>query len=97
MNILFMATVLVMILFAPDTQAACIWQHECDAWGNCRQVPICDSALDIVPVRPPALAPIPAPTIRPIQRPTLPPLGTSSCRQAYLCSMGNCRWQTVCR
>ena len=97
-----MRTVLIafaLMLVGPIyANAGCIWEFECDSWGNCRQVPLCDSTLDIVPPRSPAIAPIPAPTIRPIPQPIIPPLGTSSCRQAYLCdSWGSCRWETVCQ
>jgi hypothetical protein len=86
-----------LLTSAQQVEAACTWNFECDKWGNCRQVPLCDSTLDIVPPRPPALAPIPPPAVAPDQRPTIPPLGTSSCRQAYICnSWGSCSFQTVC-
>ena len=82
---------------AAPSFAGCTWEFECDAYGNCRQIPLCDSTLDIVPPKPPAIAPIPPPAIAPIPEPTIPPIGTTSCRQAYICdSWGNCSFQTVC-
>lgn len=77
--------------------AACRWTWDCSR-GPCRQVQVCDDSLDMPTIRPPAIAPIPPPSIAPIPPPTLPPLGTSQCRQAYLCdNFGRCHWETVCR
>ncbi len=88
---------LLIAAAAASAQARCVWQFECDRSGNCRQVPICDSTLDIAPIRPLAVPPIVLPPVAPIPRPVVPPIGTSSCRQAYLCnSMGQCGFQTVC-
>ncbi len=58
MRTALIAFVLTVVLpFYAD--ARCIWEFECDRWGNCRQVPICDSTLDIVPPRPLAITPSP--------------------------------------
>ncbi len=96
-----MKYVLALFLVVSGVAAAnagCIWRFECDQAGNCRQVPICDSTLDIAPIKPPAIAPIVLTPIAPISRPVLPPLGTSSCRQAYICNnWGQCGFQTVCQ
>ena len=82
---------------APPAFAACTWEWECDPGGSCIQVPICTSTLDIVPPAPPGIAPIAPPSIKPIMPPTLPPLGTSECREAYLCgALGDCDWRVVC-
>jgi hypothetical protein len=62
-------------VFVPSRAlAACTWTWDCSE-GPCRQIPICDSTLDLPPLRPPSIAPIPAPTLRPLPRPVLPPLG----------------------
>ena len=88
---------LMIVTGAASAQARCIWQFECNSVGNCRQVPICDSTLDIAPIRPLAVPPIVLPPVAPIPRLVVPPIGTSSCRQAYLCnSVGQCSFQTVC-
>lgn len=76
--------------------SGCIWQWDCTT-TPCRQVPICNSALDIVPPRPPSIAPIPAPTIKPIPTPTIAPIGTTQCNQRYICNGNDCRWQNVCQ
>jgi hypothetical protein len=77
--------------------ANCRWDWDCTG-GQCRQVPICDSAIGIVPPRPPSIAPIPPPTIQPVPRPTVPPIGTSSCAPRYMCNgSSQCVWQTICR
>ncbi len=87
----------LVVLFANPSLAACSWQFDCSS-GTCRQVPVCSSSIDIVPVKPARIAPIPAPTIRPIQQPTVPPVGTTSCQPRYLCnSSGNCSWRTLCQ
>lgn len=75
--------------------AACEWTWDCST-GTCRQIPLCDSTLDLPPLRPPEIAPIPSPSIKPLHRPVLPPLGTRSCDEKYLCNGFSCRWQTVC-
>jgi hypothetical protein len=79
--------------------ASCQWTWDCSGGaGQCRQVPICGSTLDIPPPRPPAIQPIPPPTIPPIEMPRVPPVGTLACRQTYLCNnMGQCSWQSVCQ
>ncbi len=88
----------LVALFATAADAACRWEFDCSRGYPCRQVQVCDGALDTPTIRPPAISPIPPPTIAPIPPPTLPPIGTTQCRQAYLCDgFGRCRWETVCR
>ncbi len=59
--------------------------------------PLCENAVDLAPICPPAICPLADRSFVPLNPPTLPPLGTSSCRQARICdSYGNCRWQQVC-
>jgi hypothetical protein len=89
---------MVLIGFA-GAHAACQWTWDCSAGpGQCRQVPVCDSTLDIPMPRPPAVAPIPMPTVRPVAMPTIPPIGTQSCAPRYLCNnLGQCAWQTICQ
>lgn len=82
---------------ARPANAGCRWEWLCDAQGNCRQAPICESSIDLPPLRPPEIKPIVPPAIKPIASPTLPPLGTSECDQVRRCdSWGNCVWDTVC-
>jgi hypothetical protein len=83
------------IIAASPASAQCVWKWDCST-GKCVQVPICRSALDIPPPRPPEIPPIPAPTIRPIPTPTIPPIGTRQCQPRYICTSGQCKWQTVC-
>lgn len=89
---------LAFFLFAPlSADAKCRWTFDCSN-GPCKQVPICDSTLDIVPPKPPRVAPIAPPSIKPIDRPRVPPVGTTSCTNRYLCNdYGHCSWQNVCR
>ena len=84
-----------LALSSVRAEAACTWTWDCST-GTCRQIPICDSTLDLPPLRPAEIAPIPAPSIKPLHRPVLPPLGTRSCDERYLCDGFSCRWQTVC-
>ena len=94
----YLLALLLILTGAAAVEAGCIWQFECDQSGNCRQIPLCDSTLDLVPLKPLAIAPLVLPPIAPIPRPVLPPLGTSSCRQAYICNnWGQCGFQTVCQ
>ncbi len=95
--VVILAVGAVVALAAPAL-VACRWEWDCSRGYPCRHVQVCDDALDLPTIRPPAISPIPPPTIRPIPSPTLPPLGTTQCRQAYLCdAFGRCAWQTVCR
>jgi hypothetical protein len=85
----------IAMVSAP-ANAACRWTWDCSAW-TCRQVPICQSPLDIPGPPPPSIPPIPRPTIEPLEVPRVPPVGTSECRKRYLCDGGECSWQTICR
>lgn len=98
MRYLIASAMLVFSAVGSTAEAACQWTWDCSGFGGCRQVQVCDSTIDMPALRPPEIAPIPSPSIRPIPRTTLPPLGTTSCRQAYLCdSYGQCGWQSVCQ
>ena len=99
MRLTFVAALLALFFRAVPALADCKWTWSCNPTsGQCRQVPVCDSTLDIPPPRPPQVAPVPAPSIPPIPMPTVPPVGTQSCSPQYLCnSLGQCEWRTVCR
>lgn len=76
--------------------AACTWKWDCST-GTCRQVSVCENAIDMPPLKPLELPPLVMPGIAPIPSPTLPPIGTRQCSPRYLCnSYGQCSWQTVC-
>jgi len=88
---------LAIILFFPSLALAnCEWKWDCSS-GQCQQIPICDSSVDIVPPKPPEVAPIPSPTIQPVETPTVAPVGTTQCEQKYICEFNGCSWQTVCQ
>jgi len=91
-----LGTAALILALSSGADAACTWTWDCSR-GPCRQIPLCDSTLDLPSPRPPSVSPIPAPSIRPLPRPVLPPLGTRSCEDRYLCDGMNCRWQTVCQ
>ena len=88
---------LLLAVAASPAQARCTWDYVCDGNGNCRQVPLCDSTLDIPPPAPPRLPPLPPPSIPPLASPRLPPLGTQACypvqRQR---ADGSWYWQEIC-
>jgi hypothetical protein len=89
--------VYLLASLATDALGACRWTWDCSS-GTCRQVQICDGALDLPAIRPPGIPPLASPSIAPIPQPVIPPIGTSECRQAQLCdNLGRCRWETVCR
>ena len=54
-------------LVCESTEAACTWTWDCST-GTCRQIPVCDSTLDLLPPRPPGIAPVSAPSIKPLHR-----------------------------
>jgi hypothetical protein len=86
-----------LTLSSLGAQAACRSTFDCSAIP-CRQVQICDSTLDLPALPSPALPPVVMPSLRPLNPPTLAPLGTSACRQAYICnSYGQCAWRQVCQ
>jgi len=90
-------TLALAFLMAGNAQAACQWKFDCTG-GQCRQIPLCDSANSVVPIRPLQIAPIAPPSIAPLGRPTVPPIGTRSCSPRQICnSAGQCSWQTVCQ
>lgn len=87
----------IALLSSTQSEAGCRWEWICDASGDCKQAPICDSTLDIPPVRPPQIKPIVPPSIEPIAPPTVPPIGTRECDQVRRCdARGKCVWDTVC-
>lgn len=88
--------ILLAALIATPASAQCAWKWDCTN-GQCVQVPICRSAMDIVPIKPIEIKPIaPLQTIRPIQTPQIPPIGTRQCQQRYICQNGQCQWKQVC-
>lgn len=87
-----------VLLAHGDSFAACRWTWDCSQGSPCRQVQVCDDALDLPAIRPPEVPPIAPPTVRPIPQPVIPPIGTTTCTERYLCdSFGRCDWRTVCR
>jgi hypothetical protein len=88
--------VLVMLLFPTLLLAQCTWKWDCSSYP-CKQVPICSSSIDLIPIKPPEVPPIPPPSIKPINIPTIPPIGTTKCEQRYICAEGQCSWQQVCK
>ena len=87
----------VFFLVSP-LMASCRWEWLCDEWGRCVQAPICDSAYDIPPPRPPGVQPIVSPSLRPTLPPTELPPDARSCNQVRRCnSVGICFWDTVCQ
>jgi hypothetical protein len=92
-----MGAALALTISASLAYATCRWTWDCTG-GQCRQVPICDSSIDLPPPRPPSVPPVAPPTVPPVPTPTVPPVGTGYCSPQYLCDgMGRCSWQTVCR
>ena len=58
--------------WAIPVDAACTWTWDCSGGaGQCVQVPICNSSLDIPPPRPPQVAPIAPPTVAPVPTPNV--------------------------
>jgi len=96
MQYALLTLVLLLTVTAPAS-AACTWEWDCSR-SPCRQVPVCDSTLDLPPIKPLELPPLVLPPIRPIDPLVIPPIGTRQCRSEYLCdATGSCRWETVCR
>ena len=87
----------VFFLVAPLT-ASCRWEWLCDEWGSCFQAPICDSAYDIPPPRPPGVQPIVPLSLRPAPTQAVLPPDARRCYQVRRCnSTGICVWDTVCQ
>jgi len=85
----------LMLLSTNLTFAECVWQWDCSSYP-CKQVPICENSLDLVPIKPISIAPIPSPSIQPIDFPSIPPIGTTQCEQKYICNAYGCNWQKIC-
>lgn len=85
------------LLLPANATAGCTWKWDCTGGYPCKRVPICESAIDIVPIKPPGISPIPPPSVKPIQPPSVPPIGTTSCQTRYICERGSCDWRKVCR
>jgi hypothetical protein len=98
-NIYALTLLAGLCLYPLPASANCTWHWDCSAGaGQCRQIPVCDNAIDLPPIKPLGIPPIPPPTIKPITPPTLPPIGTSQCGPRYLCdASGGCQWRTVCQ
>lgn len=93
MRVFVAAAIVVIGVAAPSiADAACRW-----TFVNGRQQQLCDNAIDMPAIRPPAIAPIAPPSIAPIQAPMIPPIGTRSCRQAQVWNGSSYQWQTVCQ
>lgn len=91
-------TLLISLVLPLQALAGCHVEWDCSRGYPCRQVQVCDSPIDIPAIPMPSISPIPPPSITPIPQPVVPPIGTTQCRQAYLCdNFGRCTWQTVCR
>jgi hypothetical protein len=91
------AIAIVALAATAPAAAQCVWKWDCTN-GQCVQVPICRSTLDIPPIRPLELPPLaPLPTLRPLELPPLPPIGTRQCVQRYICDNGQCTWRQVCQ
>jgi hypothetical protein len=89
---------MALLLVSETAEARCRWLWECAQNGHCRQVPICQSPVDLPGVPPVEVPPIAPPTIEPVPPIVLPPVGTSECAQRYLCdARGRCHWKTVCQ
>ncbi len=80
------------------SRAECQWQWDCSSGaGQCKQVPICDSTMDLPPLPPLELPPIPPPSVPPIEQPTIPPIGTRQCAPRQMCDTdGHCEWREIC-
>lgn len=84
-----------LTLASKRANAAWTWTWDCST-GTCRQIPVCNSALDLPPLRPPEITPPPPLFMKPIPGPVLPPIGTRSYDERYLCKGSSCRWEMVC-
>ena len=83
--------------YVSSTQSSgCVWKWDCSI-SPCQQVPLCNNALDMVPIKPVSMAPIALPSIKPMKLPSIPPIGTSRCDQRYICDNNSCAWQEVCQ
>jgi len=74
LRFIFLGIFFAMILSVgahPEATAACRWEWDCSQGYPCRQVQVCDDALDLPAIKPPQISPIPPPSIRPIPRPLL--------------------------
>jgi hypothetical protein len=96
-SFLILLAALGLLGLAASASADCVWRWDCTS-GPCRQVPLCQNAIDLPPLKPLELGPLAPPSLAPLPTPTLPPLGTTACAPRYLCSSdGRCHWETVCR
>ena len=97
--VLAVAALLALAALAPSrSYAACTWKWDCsDDAGSCRQVPVCESPIDIPPPKPPGIPPVPTPRLpRITPLPDLPEAGRT-CSQRYICDGGQCAWRKVCQ
>ncbi len=63
-----------------------------------RMQPICERKTEIAPLCPLTLCPSRRVQMAPLGPLMLPPLGTSKCRQAWVCNSDRkCAWQSLCR
>jgi len=94
-----MKRLLALSLFlAMPASAECRWQWTCDGLGNCSNVPICDSTLEVPPPKPASIRPLAPLSVRPVPTPVVPPVGTTSCTPMQVRdAWGGWSWQTICR
>ena len=95
---------ILLALLAGTASGNCRLITDCSV-QPCRQLQECASVLD-QPAAPspgmaqgwPKIAPLTPPfsVVAPRER-LAPPPGTGICRQAYICGVGRCAWQTVCQ
>jgi hypothetical protein len=84
---------IVWIAIAPPARAAC----NC-LCVNGRMQAVCERITDVAPICPSSFCPSRRALIAPLRPLILPPVGTSKCRQAWVCdSYRRCSWQPVCQ
>ncbi len=90
-------TLFLLLSVTSTASARCTWEWDCTT-GTCKQVPVCDSTLDLPPIKPLELPPLVLPPVKPLDPLVIPPIGTGRCGTEYLCNAtGQCRWESVCR
>jgi hypothetical protein len=96
-TIIVILAVVAFGLAVKPAAAECEWKWTCDGQNHCESVPICESKLDLVPIRPPSMKPIAPFSLEPMEREPLPPVGFKRCRQKQVRRDGEWAWEEVCR
>jgi hypothetical protein len=78
-----------LLLAATAANANCVSQRDCTG-DACRQVPICDSSIHVVPPQTSSVPPISPPSVQSIAPPTVHPVVASRCAPRNVCN-GNTR------